>query len=210
MELLLAVIGIIIAIVVIGYIIIVFNGLVRLKNNIRKSWANIDVLLKQRSDELPKLVDTVKGYIKYEKRILTEITQARTAFLNADTMQDKARADGLITGALKSLFAVAENYPNLKANESFIQLQGRISSLENEIADRREFYNDSVNTYNIRIQTIPDRFVAGMLHYQPEELFKAAEAERRDVKIDIGMDNIDGTARHSRMPQPRPRKRGRE
>jgi len=170
-------------IVIVVYVISVFNGLVRLKNNIKKAFANIDVLLKQRIDELPKLIESVKGYMKHERGTLTELTKARTEFMNAKTIAEKAKADGIISGALKTLFAVAENYPNLKANENFIQLQGRISGIENELSDRREFYNDSVNTYNIRIQSIPDRFVAGMLGYQSEELFKAMEAERKDVEV---------------------------
>ncbi|MEK6823247.1 MAG: LemA family protein, partial [Nanoarchaeota archaeon] len=148
------------AIGIIGYIIGLYNSLIALKNNIQKSWSNIDVLLKQRADELPKLIASVKGYMKHEKELLTELTKARTEFMKATTMNAKAKADATITGALKTLFAVAENYPNLKANENFIQLQNRISGLENELADRREFYNDSVNTYNIRIQSFPDSIVA--------------------------------------------------
>ena len=141
-----------------GYFISVYNSLIRLKNDIQKSWANIDVLLKQRTDELPKLIESVKGYMKHEKGLLTELTKARTDFLKATTMSSKAKADNVISGALKSIFAVAENYPNLKANENFIQLQSRISGLENELADRREFYNDSVNNFNIRIESFPDMF----------------------------------------------------
>jgi LemA protein len=176
------VIGLVLIVIVV-YVISVFNGLVRLKNNIKKSFANIDVLLKQRVDELPKLIESVRGYMKHERGTLTELTKARTEFMNAKTLPEKAKADGIISGVLKTIFAVAENYPNLKANENFIQLQGRISGIENELADRREFYNDSVTTYNIRIQSIPDRFVAGMLGYQSEEVFKAAEAERKDVEV---------------------------
>lgn len=168
---------------IVAYFIYVFNGLVRLKNNIKKSWANIDVLLKQRSDELPKLIESVKGYMKYEKGLLGQITEARTAFMNAKTIPQKAKADNVISGALKTLFAVAENYPNLKANENFMQLQNRISGLENELADRREFYNDSVNTYNIRIQSFPDMFVARMLKYGNEEMFKVAEGDKKDVEV---------------------------
>jgi LemA protein len=165
------------------YIISVFNGLVRLKNNIRKSLANIDVLLRQRVDELPKLIASVKGYMKHERSVLTDLTKARTDFLSAKTIQEKAKVDGIISGALKTLFAVAENYPNLKANENFIQLQGRISGIENELADRREFYNDSVNTYNIRIQSFPDMFVARTLGYNNEDMFKATESEKKDVEV---------------------------
>jgi len=169
----------------IAYFIAVYNGLVRLKNNIKKAMANIDVLLKQRMDELTKLIETVKGYARFERKVLNEVTKARTAFLDAKTLPEKAKASDMISGALKTLFAVAENYPKLNASENFKQLQDRISGIENEIADRREFYNDSVNTYNIRIQQIPDRFIAGMLGYQPEPLFKAEEAEKKDVKVDF-------------------------
>ena len=166
-----------------GYIIAMFNGLVRLKNNIKKSWANIDVLLKQRSDELPKLIASVKGYMKHEKGTLTEITKARTAFLSANTMAEKAKADNVLSGALKSLFAVAENYPQLKANENFMQLQNRISGIENELADRREFYNDSTNTYNIRIQSFPDMIMARIMGYTEQEMFKVSEADKKDVEV---------------------------
>ena len=174
---------ILLAVVLIGYIVTIYNGLIKLKNNIKKSWANIDVLLKQRSDELPKLIETVKGYMKHEKGVLENLTNARTNFLNASTVAESAAADNMIAGALKSLFAVAENYPDLKANENFMQLQSRISGIENEIADRREFYNDSVNQYNIRIQSIPDVIVARMMDYTDEEMFEVAEVDKQDVEI---------------------------
>ena len=171
-------------VIIIGYIVSLFNGLVTLKNNIQKSWANIDVLLKQRSDELPNLVNSVKGYMKHEKGLLVELTNARTSLLKAQTLPQKAKADNMITGALKSIFAVAENYPNLKANENFLQLQGRISGLENELADRREFYNDSVNTFNIKIQSFPDMLIAKMMGLtSPHEMFQVAESERQQVKV---------------------------
>ncbi len=168
---------------ILGYFISIYNGLVTLKNNIKKSWANIDVLLKQRSDELPKLIESVKGYLKHERQTLQELTTARTAFLNAQSMADKAKADSMITGALKTLFAVSENYPNLKASDNFIQLQNRISGLENELSDRREFYNDSVNTFNIRIQSFPDMMIAGMMRLLPQEMFKVTEEEKKDVAV---------------------------
>ncbi len=169
----------------IGYVVAIFNGLVRLKNNIKKSWANIDVLLKQRTDELPKLISTVKGYMKHEKGVLTEVTNARASMMKAGNMSEKAKADNMLTGALKSLFAVSENYPELKANENFMHLQGRISGIENELADRREFYNDSTNQFNIRIQSIPDVFVARMLGYTEQEMFKVSAEDRKDVKVEF-------------------------
>ena len=180
------IVGVFFLIVVVAFIlygVAIFNGLIRLKNNIKKSWGNIDVLLKQRSDELPKLIASVKGYMKHEKGVLTKVTEARTAFLNAGNVKQKAAADNMISGALKSIFAVAENYPDLKANDNFIQLQKRISAVENEIADRREFYNDSVNNYNIRIQSIPDVVVARMLGYTAEEMFEVSAADRKDVEV---------------------------
>jgi len=174
------------AVVLVGWFVGVYNSLVRLKNNIAKAWSNIDVLLKQRHDELTKLMASVKGYMEHEKGVLAQVTEARTAFLNAGTVGEKARADGMMSATLKSLFAVAENYPELKADRSFAQFQGRISEIEEQIADRREFYNDSVNTFNIRIAQIPDVFLARMLGYTPQELFQAAEADRADVVVDFG------------------------
>ncbi len=188
MSIILIVIGVVVLlllIILIGWFIGVYNSLVRLKNNIKKAWSNIDVLLKQRHDELTKLLKTVKGYMKHEEGVLVKVTEARTAFMSANTVGDKAKADGMLAGALKSLFAVAENYPELKADRSFQQFQQRISEIENQIADRREFYNDSVNTFNIRIEQIPDMFIARMLGYTQKELFKAAESDRQDVDIDF-------------------------
>ena len=179
------IVGGIILLYLIGAFIRIYNSLVRLKNNIKKAWANIDVLLKQRHDELPKLLASVKGYMKHERGLLTEITKARTSVMSATTVHDKAQANGQLTNALKSLFAVAENYPDLKANQGFLQLQSRITGIEGEIADRREFYNDSVNTYNIRIASIPDNIIAGMLSYKEIEMFKVDEADKQDVKIEF-------------------------
>ena len=164
--------GLLLAVILFGYLISIYNRFIRLKHNIDKAWSNINVLLKQRNDELTKLIAAVKGYMKFEKKVLTQITQARTAFLKAKTIADKAKADNIMTSTLKTLFAVAENYPKLRANENFIQFQKRVSEIENQIADRREFYNDSVNTYNIRLEQIPYVFIAKLLHYQKKDLFK--------------------------------------
>jgi LemA protein len=165
------------------YFVTVYNSLVAIRNECDRAWANIDVLLKQRFDELPKLVDTCKGYMKYEQETLQKIVDARTRWLAATTVEGKLEANQQSQQALKTLFAVAENYPELKANETFRHLQGRISQLESQIADRRELYNDAVNTYNIRIAQLPDLFVARLLHYTPKPLFQAAPEERADVKI---------------------------
>jgi len=124
---------------VVGYVVMIYNGLIALKNDIDKAWANIDVMLKQRHDELPKLLDVVKGYMNYERDTLLKITKARSMYQQAVTMDQKAQADQSMTTALRGFFAVAENYPDLKANNNFLQLQKRITELENQIADRREF-----------------------------------------------------------------------
>jgi LemA protein len=180
---LLGLVVILVAVGVFAYLITIYNSLVRLKNDIDKAWANIDVLLKQRHDELPKLIETCKGYMQYEQKTFQLITEARTAYMKANSVGEKAAADNMITGALKSLFAVSENYPDLKANNNFMQLQKRISELEEKIADRREFFNDDVNTYNIRIQQVPDVFIAGMMHLQRRDLFKVSDEDRQDVDV---------------------------
>jgi len=171
------------AVAIVVYTVSIYNSLVRLKNDIDKAWANIDVLLKERHDELPKLIDTCKGYMQYEQKTFQLVTEARSAYQKATTVPEKAQADNMMTGALKSLFAVSENYPELKADNNFMQLQGRITELEERIADRREFFNDSVNTYNIRIQQIPDMVLAGLMNLKPRELFKATEEDRTDVQV---------------------------
>ena len=181
-------VGLVLILFVVGiiiYFITIYNSLVRLRNDMDKAWANIDVLLKQRHDELPKLIETCKGYMQYEQKTFQLITEARTSFMKANTVAEKAQADNMISGALKSLFAVSENYPDLKANNNFLQLQKRISELEERIADRREFFNDDVNTYNIRIQQLPDVFVAKMLSLQRRDLFKVSEEDRRDVEVKL-------------------------
>jgi LemA protein len=167
------------------YFVTIYNGLVRLRNDIDKAWSNIDVLLKQRHDELPKLIETCKGYMQYEQQTLQRLVEARTAYQKATTIPEKAQAATMMGGALKTLFAVAEKYPDLKANNSFVQLQNRISELEEKIADRREFFNDDVNTYNIRIQQLPDVFMARLIGLQHKDLFKVAEEDRRDVEVKL-------------------------
>ena len=173
------------ALAIIGYFITIYNGLISLKENIKKSWSNIDVILKQRHDELPKLISVCESYTEFEKGILDRLMKAREKYFKASGVTKKSEASNEVTAALQGIFALAENYPDLKANKNFMQLQDRISHLEETLADRREFYNDSVNNYNIRIKQIPDVLVAGMLNYRDEEMFKVSEKERQDVKIDI-------------------------
>ena len=180
------IVAVIIGLIIVGgilYFISIYNGLVKLRRDIDKNWSNIDVLLKQRHDEIGKLIKVCEGYMKYERETLEKITEMRTKYLNTDNIEEKKQIDNQITTALKTIFAVAENYPDLKANNNFIQLQQRISELENEIADRRELYNESVNIYNIRINQIPDMFVARMMGYTGQKLFEVPEEERKDVNI---------------------------
>jgi len=165
------------------YFITIYNSLVRLRNANAKAWANIDVLLKQRYDELPKLIETCKGYMQYEQKAFQLIAEARAAFTKATTVSEKAQADNLVRGALKALLAVAENYPDLKANASFRQLRGRITELETKIAGQRSTFNEDVNIFNIRIAQIPANLVAGFMHLQPHALFQAAESDREEVQI---------------------------
>jgi LemA protein len=167
------------------YVVILYNELVRLRNDNDRAWANIDVLLKQRHDEIPNLVETVKGYMQHEQQTLVAVTQARAASMNAASVRQKAQADLMMTGALRGLFVVAENYPQLRANENFLKLQNRISELEERIADRREFFNDDVNTYNTRIGQIPTVFVASFMNLKPRDMFKVSEEDRRLVEVKL-------------------------
>jgi len=175
-----------ISFVVVVYFILIYNNLVTLKHNVSKAWANVDVLLKQRHDELPKLVETCKQYMNYEKDALEAIINARSAVSAAREKSDiKAlgAAETQLRLGLGNLFALAEDYPELKANESFQHLQSRITGLEHDIADRREFYNDSVNIKNIRIEQFPDVVVARSMGFRPADLLEFAEKEKADVDM---------------------------
>jgi LemA protein len=174
------------------YLIIIYNGLVRLRNDSNRAWANIDVLLRQRHDEIPNLVETVKGYLQHERQTLVAVTQARAASISAASIGQKAQANLMLTGALRGLFAVAKNYPQLKANENFLRLQNRISELEERIADRREFFNDDVNAYNTRIRQVPEVFLANLMALKPRELFTVSEEDRK--LVEVGLTKELGTA----------------
>jgi LemA protein len=167
------------------YAVIVYNGLVRLQNEIGRAWANIDVLLKQRHDEIPNLVECVKGYMDHERQTLEAVTQARAASMSAASIPQKAQADLLLTGALRSFFVVAERYPQLLANQNFLALQNRISELEERIADRREFFNDAVNSYNTRIAQLPDVLLARVMKLQPRQMFRTSEQEQVEAKLSL-------------------------
>ena len=173
-------------IVLLVYVVMIYNNLVRLKHNVSQAWSNIDVLMKQRHDELPKLVDTCKQYMQYEKDVLEKVTQARAMVARARESRDVdalGAAETQLRLGLGNLFAVAENYPELRANEQFQHLQNRISQLEAQIADRREFYNDSVNANNIRIEQFPDTIVARTFNFGPRKLLEFKQGELRDVSV---------------------------
>jgi LemA protein len=171
------------AITAIVYAITVFNSLVRLRNENDRAWSNVDVLLKQRHDELPNLIEACKGYMNYEQETLQKIVEARTASGNAISIADKAHADGMTTAAVSKLFAVAEAYPELQANQTFLQLQGRISELEERIADRREFYNSDVALYNTRIASFPEMLLANLMAMKTRDYFKVNVDEEQTVPI---------------------------
>jgi LemA protein len=179
---------VVLALLVIGllYLVMVYNNLVMVKHNVGKAWANIDVLLKQRHDELPKLVETCKQYMRFEQETLEKVMQARAQVSAAREKRDMGAlgaAEGTLRMGLGNLFALAEAYPELKTNETFQHLQGRISGLENAIADRREFYNDSANVNNMRIEQFPDVMVARMFNFRPFGLLKFQAAEVKDVDL---------------------------
>lgn len=170
-------------ITLIAYVVGAYNMLVRLANNIDKAWSNIDVILKQRHDELPKLVEVCNSYMTHERETLESVTKARNAYSAGLNINDKAQAENQIVGALGKLFAVAEQYPDLKANQEFLAIHQRISALESTIADRREFYNDSVNLYNIAIEQIPTLWVAQQAGYIARPLLTVAPSDRKDMPL---------------------------
>ena len=168
------------------YAVMLYNNLVQVKHNVSKAWANIDVLLKQRHDELPKLVETCKQYMKFEQDTLVKVMEARSSVFAAREKQDVAavgQAEGVLRATLGNLFALAEAYPDLKTNQTFQQLQTRISALENAIADRREFYNESVNVNNVRIEQFPDSIIASLFHFKAATLLEFAAEEKADVDV---------------------------
>jgi LemA protein len=175
----------IIAVVIVLWIVLGYNRLVRLRNRIDNAWSQIDVQLKRRADLVPNLVNTVKGYAKHEKSVFENVTKARSAIMKAETVADKAKADNMITSALKSLFAVAENYPNLKANQNFLQLQEELSGIESKIAYARQFYNDSVLRLNNSVKMFPTNLLANWFGFKEREFFKVEGAEREPVKVEF-------------------------
>ena len=174
---------IVIAVILFG-IIAIFNRLVGLKNRTDEAWSDIDVQLKRRYDLIPNLIETVKGYAKHEKELFEKVTQARTEAMKSKGLTDKAKAENQITEALKSVFAVAENYPNLKANENFVELQKEVTDTEDKIQASRRFYNANVRDLNIAIESFPSNVVAGVFGYKKRELFELEDVgERKNIEV---------------------------
>lgn len=178
---------IVIAVIVVLAIALValYNSLVRSRNKVDNSWKQIDVQLKRRHDLIPNLVEMVKDYMSYEQEVLQNVTKARSQAMQAQGPADSAKAENMLTGALKSLFAVAENYPDLKANQNVSQLQEELTSTENKIAFARQLYNDTVMSFNNRVQTFPSNIVAGAFGFGAREYFEAPEEEKEPVKVDL-------------------------
>ena len=176
---------IIIAVLVVA-IIGVYNNLVRLRQKVKNSWSQIDVQLQRRFDLIPNLVDTVKAYMKHEDEVLTKVAELRTSCANAGSIAEKANLDNELSGALKTIMAVSENYPDLKANQNFSELQQELQNTENKISFSRQFYNDSVTMYNTKLEVVPSNIIASMFGFKPEELFKTeSEEARKNVKVDF-------------------------
>jgi LemA protein len=156
----------------------IYNGLVRLKNQVQRAWANIDVILKQRFDEIPQLIQVIEQYANYEAGLIQKIAEARSHYGQSKTVDEKIQASNEMSMALKGIFAIGEAYPELKANQQFLQLQSRVSQIEGMIADRRESYNEAVTNFNTRIEQFPDVFAARILNYQAQSLYQVSEAEK--------------------------------
>ncbi|HEU5257331.1 MAG TPA: LemA family protein [Vicinamibacterales bacterium] len=175
---------------VVAYAVTIYNGLVQVKHNVDQAWANIDVLLKQRADELGKLIDSVKAYLGYERDLLTRLTTLRTQVARGGPDESRLAAEREIGTTMARVFAVAENYPELKSSTNFLELQRRITALEEQIAHRREFYNDAVNINNVRLEQFPGNLLAASAGLQRRPLFEATAEERADVNVGARLSDI--------------------
>lgn len=173
------------ALVILSMFVGIYNGLVQLKKQVERSWSNIDIILKQRHDEIPQLIQIIQQFTQYEKSIIEKVITARTHYQNANNNEEKIKASNEITHAIQGVFAIGEAYPELKSNNQFTQLQTRLSSLEELLADRREFFNNMVTNYNTRIEQIPDMFFARVLGYQPLMLFKVEAEDKKMPSLEI-------------------------
>ncbi len=182
-----AVLGVVVVAIIIAVIAGMYNKLVTLRQRVQNAWSQIDVQLQRRFDLIPNLVETVKGYMTHEEETLTKVTELRTAWANAKTIDEKVKLENDLSGTLKTIMAVSENYPNLKANENFMSLQKELTDTESKIAYSRQFYNDTVTIYNTKIETFPSNVVAGWFHFTAFTLFNVdSEEARKAVKVDFG------------------------
>jgi len=165
------------------YVIVSYNRLISLRNQLKNAWHQIDVQLRRRYDLIPNLVETVKGYAAHEKELFAKVAEARAAAINAGTVKEQAEAENLLSSTLKTLFAVAENYPELKASENFMMLQEELAATENKIAYTRQFYNDAVMRYNTLIQSFPTNIIARLFNFTPEDYFEVETESREPVKV---------------------------
>ena len=177
------VLGIIILVVIAAWLIATYNGLIKARNKVKNAFAQIDTQLQRRFDLIPNLVETVKGYAAHEKELLENVTASRSGYMNANTPGEKMAADNMLTSSLKTLFAVSENYPDLKANANFAKLQDDLKGTEDKVAFSRQFYNDAVTMYNNSLQMFPNNIVAGMFNFREEELFKTEDAAKAAPKV---------------------------
>ena len=175
----------VIVVVIAAWVVAMYNGLVVLRNRFENAWSQIDVQLKRRTDLIPNLLETVKGYAAHEKEVFTKVTEARSALMNAQGVADQAQANNMLTGALKTLFAVAEAYPELKANQNFMMLQEELSGTESKIAYARQFYNDTVLKYDNKREKFPSNIIANLFGFKDREYFEVVEADREPVKVDF-------------------------
>lgn len=180
MELALLIIFIVLA-AVIGYALLAYNGLIKQRNQVKEAWSDIDVQLKRRHNLIPNLVNTVKGYAQHEREAFEKVTEARSQAISADTPQKQAEAENALTSTLKSLFAVAEAYPDLKANTNFLELQRELSDTENKVQAARRFYNTNVKDYNTDIQQVPKNIIAKMFNFKQEEFFELEDEAAKSV-----------------------------
>ena len=177
----------IVLVALVAFVISLYNGLVQAKMKVENAWSQIDVQLQRRFDLIPNFVETVKGYMKHEEETLAKVTELRTSWANASTIKDKADLDNQLSSTLKTIMAVSENYPELKANENFMQLSEELRNTENKIAFSRQFYNDTVTMYNTKLRVFPSSIIAGMFNFTPSDLFKTDSDEaRQNVKVDFG------------------------
>jgi len=189
---------ILIILAVILFIVFAYNGMVKLRNRAEEAWSDIDVQLKRRYNLIPNIVETVKGYAAHEEGVLTKVTEARTAAINAGTTKDQAMAENMLSGALKSLFAVAENYPDLKANENFIQLQNELVDTEDKIQAARRFYNGVVRDFNTKLQQFPTNTIANAFKFEAKEFFEVENEEEKKV-VQVSFEKKEAP-----MPAPAP------